>query len=73
MKKYSNMATFLSIAWLTLPSYLIQTKPGLFKIAFFRRWVVLAAGPELTEDIRKAPDNVLSMIEPVYEVRIARS
>jgi hypothetical protein len=29
----------------------------------------MAAGPELSEDIRRAPDNVLSMIEPVYEVR----
>jgi hypothetical protein len=48
-----------------------QTKPGLFKIASFRRWIVLAAGPELAEDIRKAPDNVLNMITPVNEVHIA--
>ncbi|KAH9975528.1 cytochrome P450 [Lactifluus volemus] len=44
-----------------------KTKPGLFKIASFRRWIVLAAGPELAEDIRKAPDNVLNMITPVNE------
>ncbi|KAH9975529.1 cytochrome P450 [Lactifluus volemus] len=43
------------------------TRPGLFKIAHFRRWVVLAAGPELAEDIRKAPDNVLDMRAPVYD------
>jgi hypothetical protein len=32
--------------------------------------MVLAAGPDLVEDIRKAPENVLSMLEPVIEVRI---
>ena len=32
--------------------------------------MVLAAGPELIEDIRKAPDHVLSMLEPVFEVHI---
>jgi hypothetical protein len=32
--------------------------------------MVLAAGPELIEDIRRAPDNVLSMREPVIEVGI---
>ncbi|KAI0254414.1 cytochrome P450 [Lactifluus subvellereus] len=44
-----------------------KTRPGLFKIATFRRWMVLAAGPDLIEDIRKAPDNALSMLEPVLE------
>jgi len=44
-----------------------KTSPGLFKIATFRRWMVLAAGPELIEDIRRAPDNVLSMREPIIE------
>ena len=33
--------------------------------------MVLAAGPDLVEDVRKAPENVLSMIEQVVEVRIA--
>jgi hypothetical protein len=32
--------------------------------------MVLAAGPELIEDIRKAPDNVLSFREPILEVGI---
>ncbi|KAI9511490.1 cytochrome P450 [Russula earlei] len=45
-----------------------KTRPGLFKIANFRRWMVLAAGPELIDDIRKAPDNVLSMNEPMTEL-----
>jgi hypothetical protein len=31
--------------------------------------MVLAAGPELIEDIRKAPGDVLSMTEPTNEVR----
>ena len=31
--------------------------------------MVLVVGPELIDDIRKAPDDVLSMIEPVIEVR----
>ncbi|KAI0284729.1 cytochrome P450 [Russula brevipes] len=44
-----------------------KTRPGLFKIANFRRWMVLAAGPELIEDVRKAPDNILSMNEPMFE------
>jgi hypothetical protein len=48
-----------------------QTRPGVFKIPFFRRWIVLAAGPELAEDIRKAPDSVLDMLTPIYDVRIA--
>ncbi|KAF8467570.1 cytochrome P450 [Russula ochroleuca] len=44
-----------------------KTRPGLFKIANFRRWMVLAAGSELIEDVRKAPDDVLSLIEPTIE------
>ena len=45
-----------------------QTRPGLFKIAKFRRWMVLVAGPELIEDVRKAPENVLSRLEPIIDV-----
>ncbi|KAF8477701.1 cytochrome P450 [Russula ochroleuca] len=44
-----------------------KTRPGLFKIANFRRWMVLAAGSELIEDVRKAPDDLLSMNEPAIE------
>ncbi|KAH9975530.1 cytochrome P450 [Lactifluus volemus] len=44
-----------------------KTRPGLFKIASFRRWIVLAAGPELADDIRKAPDNVLDNLTPIHE------
>jgi hypothetical protein len=49
------------------PTYL-QTSPGLFKIAQFRRWMVLATGSQLIDDIRRAPDNVLSMKDPLNEV-----
>ncbi|KAH9025148.1 cytochrome P450 [Lactarius hengduanensis] len=38
-----------------------KTRPGLFKIATFRRWMVLVSGPELVEDVRKASDDVLSL------------
>ncbi|KAF8467574.1 cytochrome P450 [Russula ochroleuca] len=45
-----------------------KTRPGLFKIANFRRWMVLAAGSELIEDVRKAPDGVLSIVELAIEL-----
>jgi hypothetical protein len=32
--------------------------------------MVLAAGSELIEDVRKAPDDVLSTAEPTIEVRL---
>ena len=45
-----------------------QSRRGLFKIPTLRRWMVLAAGPELIEDIRKAPDDVLSLLQSAIEV-----
>ncbi|KAI0059974.1 cytochrome P450 [Artomyces pyxidatus] len=36
-------------------------KPGLFKIAMWNRWFVMATGQELVDDIGKAPEDVLSM------------
>jgi len=45
----------------------IQTKPGLFKFANFRQWVVVPSGPELIEDVRKATDDVLSIREPLRD------
>jgi len=44
-----------------------KSKPGLFKIPGFRRWVVLAAGAELIEDVKRAPDHILSTGEAVRE------
>ncbi|KAF8467567.1 cytochrome P450 [Russula ochroleuca] len=45
-----------------------KTTPGLFKIAGFRRWMVLIAGSELIEDVKRASDDVLSGIEPAIEL-----
>ncbi len=47
-----------------------QTRRGLFKIAGLRRWLVLASSPELIEDVRKAPDDVLSLTASLIEVRM---
>ncbi|KAI9465948.1 cytochrome P450, partial [Lactarius psammicola] len=45
-----------------------KTRRGLFKTATFRRWMVLASSPELIEDVRKAPDNVLSITASAIEL-----
>ncbi|KAH9000278.1 cytochrome P450 [Lactarius akahatsu] len=38
-----------------------NARRGVFRIAGFRRWMVLVSGPELVEDVRKAPEDVLSV------------
>ncbi|KAH9036363.1 cytochrome P450 [Lactarius pseudohatsudake] len=38
-----------------------NARRGVFKIAGFRRWMVLVSGPEQVEDVRKAPEDVLSV------------
>lgn len=48
-----------------------QTKPGLFKISTFRRWIVVPSGPELIEEVMKAPDTALAVLEPFLDVRTA--
>ncbi|KAH9972310.1 cytochrome P450 [Lactifluus volemus] len=45
-----------------------KAKPGIFKIATPRRWMVLPTSAQLIEDIRNAPDGVLSMSESVKEL-----
>ncbi|KAF8270427.1 cytochrome P450 [Lactarius quietus] len=40
---------------------------GLFKIASFRGWIVLASDPELIEDVKKTPEDHLSFNVPVWE------
>ncbi|KAH9066645.1 cytochrome P450 [Lactarius vividus] len=45
-----------------------NARRGVFKIAAFRRWMVLASGPELVEDVRKAPDDVLSINASMSEL-----
>ncbi|KAI9465946.1 cytochrome P450 [Lactarius psammicola] len=49
-----------------------KTRRGLFKIATFRGWIVLASSPELIEDVRKAPDDVLSLSAMLTEVLQAK-
>jgi len=44
-----------------------NARRGLFKIATLRGWMVLAASPELVDDIRKPPDDVLSQHEPLED------
>ncbi|KAF8271105.1 hypothetical protein EI94DRAFT_635637 [Lactarius quietus] len=44
-----------------------KSRRGLFKIATFRRWLVVASGPELIEDLKKASDDVLSLKGQVDE------
>ncbi|KAF8463173.1 hypothetical protein DFH94DRAFT_686799 [Russula ochroleuca] len=44
-----------------------KTRPGLFKIANLWRWMVLVSGPELIEDVKRAPDDVLSGIKAELE------
>ncbi|KAI9436537.1 cytochrome P450 [Lactarius psammicola] len=50
-----------------------KTKLGLFQIATLRTWMVLPTSPELIEDVRKTPDDVLcprrgaeELIQPDY-------
>jgi hypothetical protein len=50
-------------------TFLPIARPGLFKIANLRRWRVLVVGSEILDDIRRAPDDVLSIVEPMTEVR----
>ncbi|TFY79744.1 hypothetical protein EWM64_g4273 [Hericium alpestre] len=40
-------------------------KGGLFRIAHLNNWTVVATSPQLVEDIRKAPDDVLSFDEAI--------
>ncbi|KAN0130728.1 Cytochrome P450 [Lactarius tabidus] len=44
-----------------------RSRQGLFKIASFRGWMVFASDPELIEDIRKAPEDILSFRVTVRE------
>ena len=46
-----------------------QYKPGVFKIANIDGWVVIAAGAQYIDEVRKAPDEVLSFVEATEQVR----
>jgi hypothetical protein len=55
------------------PASQTRSRLGLFKIATFRGWMVLVSGPELIEDIKKAPDDILSFRARLTEVRMLPS
>jgi len=44
-----------------------KTKPGVFRIPTFRRWIVVPSGSDLIEEAMKAPDNILSAREPLED------
>jgi len=44
-----------------------------FKIPDLLHWIVVVTEPSMVEEIRKAPENVLSFIDAVDDVSIFRS
>ena len=72
-KRMRRCAWLVRLAVARADSNMIQNKPGLFKFASFKRWVVMPSGSELVEDVRKATDDFLSNNEPLMEVRTAQS
>lgn len=48
---------------------LFQSKPGLFKIPTFRQWIVVPSGSKLIEEMMRAPENIMSIREPLEDVR----
>ena len=55
----------LSICFLLWAKY----KGGMFKLAMQDRWLVVVNTPELIEELRKLPDDQVSFIDAVHEVR----
>ena len=47
----------------------VQYYGGAFKIAAFDQWMVMVAGPEMVEDLRRRPDDEFSFVEAADEVR----
>ena len=74
---YEKVSASVFIADFSCPELVLrsgsQTKPGFFKIARFQRWMVVASGPELIEDVRKASHDVLSLNATANEVPYAYS
>lgn len=40
-----------------------------FKVAAISKWVVVLSGKQHIDDIRRAPDEVLSLVEAIAEVK----
>lgn len=51
----------------------VQYKPGVFKVANIDGWAVIAAGAQYIDEVRKAPDEVLSFVAATEQVRLLRS
>ena len=47
-----------------------QYKGGCYKIAQFNRWFVIVTDPVLNEELRKAPDELLSSPAALHEVKL---
>jgi hypothetical protein len=74
LKEGYEKVYIVSLILISLPELRVvrfQNKPGLFKIATFRRWIVVPSGSELIEEVMKAPDSTLSVREPLQDVRTA--
>ncbi|THH20029.1 hypothetical protein EUX98_g8657 [Antrodiella citrinella] len=48
------------------------TKGGIFKISMPDQWLVLISGPKLIEEVRKLPDNAISLADGVDELIAVR-
>ncbi|KAN0126092.1 Cytochrome P450 [Lactarius tabidus] len=64
---YFSALRFISNGLTMLEHGYEKSGRGVFKYATFRRWMVVASSPELIEDIKKAPDDVLSLKGQVIE------
>ena len=55
------------IAWsLTISQY----RGGAFRVANHNRWHIVVTGPQLIEELKKAPDDVLSFNDAIVEVSL---
>lgn len=41
----------------------------MFKVALWDQWLVIMAGPKMTDDLRRRPDDEVNFIEGSDEVR----
>lgn len=49
------------------PLTLVQYRGGAFRIANHNRWHIVVTGPQLIEELKKAPDDVLSFDEAIKQ------
>jgi hypothetical protein len=46
-----------------------QFKGGVFKVAALDKWILVVSGPQLIDELRKAPEDALSFDSAVTDVR----